>query len=90
MYHSEADAIRKDESLQWMEVLGETQPRRGLLVMELKAMIKDLLFSKEVEQKKKTPGICRDEQESASGQGAPTPHTNIRGAHEGQLIRIIR
>ena len=38
---------------------GEVQPRRGVLVLELKAMIKDLLFSKEGEQEKPLLGCAR-------------------------------
>ena len=44
---SEVDALRKDERLQLMQQLGKVQPSRAVLVIEMKAMIKDLLFSKE-------------------------------------------
>ena len=50
MSRSEVDALRKDESLQLLEHLGEVQPRRGVLVLELKAMIKDVLFSEKKEK----------------------------------------
>ena len=39
--------------------LGEVRPRRGILVLELKAMIKDLLFSKEEEQENPLLGVAR-------------------------------
>ena len=52
MSRSEVDALRKDECPQLMELVGEVQPRRGALVLELKAMIKDLLRSNEGEQEK--------------------------------------
>ena len=52
MSRSEVDALRKDESLQLLEHLGEVQPRRGVLVLELKAMTKDLLFSEKRGNKK--------------------------------------
>ena len=39
--------------------LGEVQPRRGILVLELKAMIKDLLLSKEEEQENPLLGVAR-------------------------------
>ena len=51
MSRSEVDALRQDECLQLMEQLGEAQPRRVVLVVELKAMTKDLVFSREGEQK---------------------------------------
>ena len=50
MSRSDVDDLRKDECIHLMEQLGEAQLRRGVLVkalMELKAMIKDLLFSEE-------------------------------------------
>ena len=53
MSRSEVDALRKDESLQLLEHLGEVQPRRGVLVLELKAMIKDHLFSEKKEKQEK-------------------------------------
>ena len=46
MSRSDVDNLRKDECPQLMEQLGEAQPRRGVLVMELKTVIKDLLLSK--------------------------------------------
>ena len=52
MSRSEVDALKKDECLQLMEHLGEAQLRRGVLVVELKAMLKVLLLSKEGEQEK--------------------------------------
>ena len=59
MSRSEVDALRKDECLQLMEHLGEAQPRRGVLVVELKSMIKDLLFSKERGQEKPLLGFAK-------------------------------
>ena len=49
MSRSEVDALGKDECLHLMEQLGKAQPRRRVLVVDLKAMIKDLLFSEEEE-----------------------------------------
>ena len=46
-----------------MEHLGEAQPRRGVLVVELKAMIKDLLSSEE-NTGTTTPGYHQNEQEA--------------------------
>ena len=59
MSGSEVDALKKDECLQLMEKLGEAQPRRGVLMVELKAIIKDLLFSKEREQDKPLLGFAK-------------------------------
>ena len=59
MSRSEVDALRKDEWLQLMEQVGEAKPCRGVLVVELKAMIKDLLFSKEGEQEKPLLGFAK-------------------------------
>ena len=39
---SDVDHLRKDECLQLMEQLGEAQLGRGVRVIELTAMIKDL------------------------------------------------
>ena len=39
--------------------LGEVQPRRGILVLELKAMIKDLLLSKQEERESPLLGVAR-------------------------------
>ena len=44
---SQVDALRKDECLQLVEELGEAQSRRGVLMVEMKAMIKDLLDLRE-------------------------------------------
>ena len=46
MSRSAVHALRKDEFLQLMEQLGEAQPRREVVVAELKAMIKDFLFER--------------------------------------------
>ena len=54
MSRSEVDVLRKEECLQLMEHLGEAQPRRGVLVVELKAMLKDLLFSKKENRKNRS------------------------------------
>ena len=56
MSRSDVDNLRKDECPQLMEQLGEAQPRRGVLVMELKAVIKDLFLSKEDGQEQ--PLLC--------------------------------
>ena len=52
MSRSEVDALRKDECLQLMEQLDEALPRRGVLVILLKAMIKNFLFWTEAEEEK--------------------------------------
>ena len=82
MSRSEVDALRKDESLQLLEHLGEVQPRRGVLVLELRAMIKDLLFSEKGETRKTFLGICKDEQEPAGGQGTAATDFSIREPNE--------
>ena len=58
MSRSEVGALRKNECLQLLEHLGEVQPRRGVLVLELKSMIKDLLFAKEGKQEKTLLGFA--------------------------------
>ena len=63
----EVDALRKDECFQLMDPLGEAQPRRGVLVVDLETRIKDLLFAKEGRTGKATPGIRKDEQEPRKG-----------------------
>ena len=73
---------KKKECLQLMEQQGEAHPRRGVVVVELQAMVKELLFSREGEQEKPTPGICENELEPAGGQGTTTTETNIREPHE--------
>ena len=59
MFWSEDDALRKDGCLQLMEHVGEAQLRRGVLVVELKAMLKDLLCSKEGELAKPLFGFTK-------------------------------
>ena len=71
MSRSEVDAPRKDECLQLMEQLGEAQPHRGELVIELKATI----------QSGKAPFLTGEEPPSHSGElthalsqvGGPVP-----------------
>ena len=59
MSRSDVDNLKKDECLQLMEQLGEAQPRRGVLVMKVKAMIKDLLLSKEDGQEQPLLGLAK-------------------------------
>ena len=42
---SDVDDLRKHDCLELMEQLGEAQLRCGVLVVKVKAMIKDLLIS---------------------------------------------
>ena len=90
LIQSEVDALRKDECLQLMEHLGEAQPRRGILVVELKSMIKDLLFSKGGGQEKPLLGFAKMNRnqlaEKARQLQIPVSENHTRG----QLIKIIR
>ena len=79
------DALRKDKCLQLMEQLGEAQPHRGVLVIEMKAMIKDLLFFSRRKTGKATPRIYKNEQEPAGGQGTSTANTSTREPHDRTL-----
>ena len=56
MSRSDVDNLRKDECPQLMEQLGEALPRRGVVVMKMKAVIKDLFLSKEDGQEQ--PLLC--------------------------------
>ena len=62
--------------------LGEVQPRRGMLVLELKAMIKDLLSLERRGTGKPTLGSRKDDQEPAGGQGTTATDSSIREPHE--------
>ena len=84
MSRSEVDALRKDECLQLMEHLGEAQPRRGVLVLELKSMIKELLLAKGGEQRKPLLGFARSEK--ARQLQIPEKENHTRG----HLFKIIR
>ena len=90
MSRSEVDALRKDECLQLMEHMGEAQPRRGVLVVELKSMIKDLLFSREGQQEKPLLGFAKMNKnqlaEKARQLQIPVSENHMRG----HLIKIIR
>ena len=79
---SDVDDLRKHDCLELMEQLGEAQPRCGVLVVKVKAMIRDLFISEN--RKKEIVVISSDEQERAGGQGVPTPDTNIRESHDGK------
>ena len=84
MSRSEVDALRKDGCLQLMEHLGEAQPRRGELVLELKSMIKDLLFAKR-RTGETTLGFRKDEQESTGRKSTTATDSGVRESHEGTL-----
>ena len=64
---SDVDHLRKDECLQLMEQLGEAQLGRGVLVIELTAMIKDLLFSKEDGQEQPLLGLAKMNRSQLAG-----------------------
>ena len=81
MSRSEVDALKKDECLQLIEQLGKAQPRRGVLMVELKAMVKELLFSKEREQEKQLLRFAKP----AAGQGTTATDYSIRQPQERTL-----
>ena len=86
---SEVDALGKDECLQLMEQLGEAQPLRGVLVVEQKAMIKDL-FSKEGEQEKPLSGFAKMNRSQLADK-ARQPQVPVLENHtRGHLIKIMR
>ena len=82
MSRTEVDALRKDECLQLMEHLGEAQPRRGVLVVELKSMIKDLLFSKEGGQEKPLLGFAKMNRNQLAEKARQLQIPGIRESHE--------
>ena len=90
MSRSDVDNLRKDRCLQLMEQLGEAQPRRGVLVMEMKAVIKDLFLSKEDGQEQ--PLLCRAKMNrSQLADKARQLNIQIADSHtRGHLIRSIR
>ena len=80
MSRSEVDALRKDGCLQLMEHLGEAQPRRGVLVLVLKSMIKELLFEKGGEQEKAL--LRKDEPEPTGRESTTATDSRFRESHE--------
>ena len=90
MSRSEVVALRKDECLQLMERLGEAQPRRGVLVLELKSIIKDLPLTKGGEQGKPLLGFAKMNRSQLAGK-ARQPQIPVCENHtRGHLIKIIR
>ena len=85
MSRSDVDNLRRDECLQLMEQLGVAQPRRGVL-MELKAIIEDLLFSQEDGPEQPLLGLAKNEQVSTGGQGPTADYSNNREPHEETLV----
>ena len=90
MSRSEADALRKDECLQLLEHLEEVQPGRGVLVLEPKAMIKDLLFSKEGEQDKPLLGFARTTRSQLADKVRQLQIPVSENHTTGHLIKIVR
>ena len=87
---SDVDNLRKDECLQLMEQLGEAQPRREVLVMALKAMIKDMLFSDEDGQEQPLLGLAKMNR-SPLADKARQVNIPIAESHtRGLLIRLLR
>ena len=72
MSRSEVYALRKDECLQLMEHLGQAQPRRGVLVVELKVRDQGSPFLESRRTGKTVTGIREDEQESTGRKGTTT------------------
>ena len=66
-----------------MEQLGEAQPRRGVLVVELKAMIKDSALLERRWTRTTAPGCRQNGQESPGGQGQTAEDSDSRESHEG-------
>ena len=87
MSRSEVDTLKRDECLQLMEQLGGAQLRRGVLLVELKARIKDLLISKEDEQHKPLLGFAQMDKSQPAEKNTPTAVINIREHTRRQLIR---
>ena len=86
---SEVDALGKDECLQLMEQLGEAQPLRGVLVVEQKAMIKDL-FSKEGEQEKPLSGFAKMNRSQLADKARQPQVPALENHTRGHLIKIMR
>ena len=73
-----------------MEHLGEAQPRRGVLVLELKSMIKDLLFAEGGEQEKLLLGFAKMNR-SQLAEKARQLQIPVNEKHtRGHLIKIIK
>ena len=90
MSRSEFDSFRKDECLQWMEQLGEAQPPRGVLVVELKAMIKDLLFfSKENGQEQPLVDLAKMNKSQPADNARQLKIPKTESHARGHLIRLI-
>ena len=90
MSRSDVDNLRKDECLQLMEQLGEPQPRRRVLVMALKAMIKDMLFSEEDGQEQPLLGLAKMNR-SPLADKARQVNIPIAESHpRGLWIRLLR
>ena len=90
MSQSENDAVRKDECLQLMKRVGEPQPHRGVLVMELKAILEDLLFSKEAEQEKPLLGFAKMNRSQLADKARQLQIPISENHARGHLIKSIR
>ena len=87
MSRSEVDALRKDECLQLMEHVGEAQLRRGVLVVELKAMLKELLL-KEGEQVKPLLGFAKMTRSQHADKARQLPIPISESHTKGHLINL--
>ena len=90
MSRSEVDALNKDECLQLMEHLGDAQPRRGVLVLELKSMIKDLIFPKGGEQEKPLLCFAKMNRGQLAEKARQLQILVYENHTRGHLIKIIR
>ena len=90
MSRSDVDDLRKDECLQLMEQLGEAQLRRGVLVMELKAMIKDLLFSEEDGQEQPLLGLAKMNRSQLADKARQLNIPTAESHTKGHSIRLKR
>ena len=90
MSRSDVDDLRKDECLQLMEQLGEAQLRRGVLVMELMAMIKDLLFSDEDGQEQPLLGLAKMNRSPLADKARKLNIPTAESHTKGHSIRLKR
>ena len=88
---SAVGALNKDECLRLMEQLGEGHPRRGgVLVVDLKAMLKDLLFSKEGEQEKPLLRFAKMKRSQLADKARQLQIPMSENQTRGHLIKSIR
>ena len=89
MSRSEVDALKKDECLQLMGLVGEAQSCRGVLVVELKAVVEDLLFSNG-EPEKPLLGVAKMNKSQLADKARQLQIPVSENHTRRHLIKIIR